>query len=73
MILNQNYTVCSLWLANELERNGFECIGTGTNQKKPEFNVFYFKDTEELRNKVEEITRRNQNGKISKSKNNQDR
>ena len=68
-MLNTKYTVCSLWLAKELEERGFECIETGKNQKKPEFNVFYFKDTAELRNEVNRIMEENQSGKISKSKN----
>ena len=72
MIKNQNYTICSLWLAKELERFGFECIGIGANKTKPGFNVFYFEDTEDFRNKLKQI-RSNQNGKVSKSKNSKDR
>lgn len=65
------YTVLSLWLAKELERRGFECAGTGENIKKKEFSVFYFYDSNELRQAIDQIQKEKQNAKakVSKSKN----
>ena len=69
MYLNDNYTICALWLAKELESRGYKCIGTGRNRHKPEFYVFYFEDSEELRKEVNKILRFERYGYVSKSKN----
>ena len=66
---NQLKTICSLWLANQLEDSGFALLGTGNNLNNPCLKVFYFKDTPELRSAIETIQRRQSNGRISKSKN----
>ena len=50
-----NYTVLSLWLAKELQNRGFECIGTADNTYKTGFKVFYFEDTDELREEIRNI------------------
>ena len=72
---NQNYTVCSVWLANSLIEHGFCCVGKGKNANKRGFDVFYFEDSEELRNeiKIQKEARRNNNAKLSKSKDNNNR
>lgn len=72
-MLNTNYTICALWLAEELESRGFKCIGTDKNKNKPEFHVFYFEDSEELRKEVNKILRFERNGYVSKSKNSKNR
>ena len=72
-MLNTKYTVCALWLAKELEKRGFKCIGTDRNKSKPEFHVFYFEDTEDLRKEVDNIVRYERNGTVSKSKDCHDR
>ena len=65
------YTVLSLWLARELQDRGFECIGTGRNINKKQFKVFYFEDSLELRQAIDEIQKEKQNAKakVCKSEN----
>ena len=58
-----NYTVLSLWLAKALQDRGFECVGTGENFKKKQFKVFYFEDSDELRQTIDEIQKEKQNAK----------
>ena len=39
-------------LANYLKKQGFYIIGTEANMKKPQYDVFLFEDTKELREAV---------------------
>ena len=70
-----NYTVLSLWLARELQDRGFECIGTGKNINKKQFKVFFFEDSDELRQAIDEIQKEKQNAKakVSESENSNNR
>ena len=63
-----HYTVLSYWLVKELGHRGFRCIGTGENKNKAGFKVFYFEDTDELRNAINEIKKEYHNAKIQKWK-----
>lgn len=63
-----DYTVLTLWLAKELQNRGFECIGTGRNIKKEQFKVFYFEDSDELRQAIDEIQKEKQNAKTKEQK-----
>ncbi len=51
-------------MAKELGHRGFRCIGTGENKNKPGFKVFYFEDTDELRQAISEIKKEYRDGKI---------
>lgn len=42
-------------IARELRLKGFDIIRTEPNLYKPEFNVYIFKDTEELHKALDEI------------------
>lgn len=44
------------WLAYELRQEGFPIIRTEINPKKPQFDVYVFKDTELLREAITRIT-----------------
>ena len=44
-------------LAGYLRQNGFEIIGKEVNLKKPQFDVFLFEDTEELRRLMAEYSK----------------
>lgn len=53
--ISNNYAICSLWIAKELESSGFKCIKKEPNINKPEFDVFFFTDSKDLRNKIKEL------------------
>lgn len=40
--------IYSLKLAVYLRKQGFEIVDTGVNRYKPEFNTWFFEDTDEL-------------------------
>lgn len=50
------YTVFSLKIANQLISCGFELKGTGINLKKPQYKVFFFENTKELKDKIGELS-----------------
>lgn len=43
------YTIFMQRIANELESKGFKVIRIAPNHKHPEYMVYYFEDTVELR------------------------
>lgn len=43
-----NFTVFSKRVANELTKRGFKVTGTGVNDQKPWYYVYYFEDTPEF-------------------------
>ena len=45
-------------LALELRKRGFDIIGTEPNNYKPEFNVYIFKNTDELQQAIHDITKK---------------
>lgn len=52
----KRYTVFSLRIANELVSKGFKVINTGINIKNPQYKVFFFEDTNELRAEIERLS-----------------
>ena len=48
-----NFKCYSSKLAGYLRKNGFKIIATETNLKKPQFDVFLFEDSKELRKYVD--------------------
>lgn len=50
---NKDYAVFSLKLANVLASKGFKITKSCVNYKHPQYMVYYFKDTPELRDAVE--------------------
>lgn len=53
--MKKDYVVFSLRVANELVNKGFNVINAGVNIKFPQYKVFYFEDTKELRNAIAKI------------------
>ena len=51
----KNYVVYSLRVANELVNKGFKIQGTGINIQNPQYKVFFFEDTKELREAIKAI------------------
>lgn len=51
----KNYVVYSLRVANDLVNKGFEILGTGINIQNPQYKVFFFEDTKELREAIKAI------------------
>lgn len=49
----KDYVVYSLRLANLLACKGFQIKGVGVNKNNPKYNVYYFENTEELKNTVD--------------------
>ena len=52
----KKYTVFSLSVANKLIEKGYKLIGTGINLQHPQYKVFYFEDTPEVRAAIADIT-----------------
>lgn len=50
------YTIFSLRIANALARQGFKIVNTGINIKNPKYSVFYFEDSQELRDALDKLT-----------------
>ena len=50
------YKVYTRWLALELRKLGFKIIGTDINEYHPQFDVWLFKDTEELHKAILKLT-----------------
>lgn len=55
MYYNNIYKIFSRSIAIELRKKGFKIIKTEPNYKKPEFDVYFFKDTPEFRKTLNEI------------------
>lgn len=51
----KRYTVFSLRIANELVKRGYPIVETSINVKFPQYKVFIFEDTEELRRTLDEV------------------
>lgn len=49
------YPIFMIGVARQLEARGFRIIKIAPNKKKPQFNVYYFYDTLELHNALNEI------------------
>lgn len=54
--MEKGYTIFSQRLAHQLTKMGFEIIGTGINNKNPKLYCYHFRDSEELRKAVRDIT-----------------
>ena len=53
----KNFPVFSAAITTELFNRGFKCIDSQINTRYPQYKVFYFEDTEELRAAFEDILR----------------
>ncbi len=53
---NDSYAVYTRWLAVELRKAGYKIIGTTVNEYHPEFTVWLFENTDELREKIKELS-----------------
>lgn len=51
----QFYTIFMQRIANKLESKGFRVIKIAPNRKHPQYKVYYFEDTVELRAALREI------------------
>ena len=47
--------ILSLWMARELEKQGFQHVRLGINYNQPKYNVYYFEDTNEIRKEINNI------------------
>jgi len=57
MEVNMLYPIFMRRIAWRLEMRGFKVIKIEPNKKKPQYNVYYFEDTQELHNALYEVTR----------------
>lgn len=53
----KNFPIFSASITTELFNRGFKCIDSQINTRYPQYKVFYFEDTEELRAAFEDILR----------------
>ncbi len=64
----KNFPIFSASITTELFNRGFKCIDSQINTRYPEYKVFYFEDTEELRAAFEDILRSRENLKTTQNK-----
>lgn len=53
--MKKDYAVFSLRLANDLVKLGYKVVNSGINIRFPQYKVFYFEDTAELRNDIAKL------------------
>lgn len=53
----KHFVVFSRQMARKLKKAGFEQIGIDRNIKRPEYAVYLFNDTEELRSTIASLSR----------------
>lgn len=56
--MDNTFKVFTRKLAIKLREQGFQIVNTVINSKKPQFDIYCFEDTPELRKAVEELTKR---------------
>lgn len=57
MTNNKTYTIFTVRLASKLQDMGFKLVGTGINFQQPKYKVFFFEDSEALRDALKEDLR----------------
>ena len=57
-MLNKSYRIYSRRIALELRRKGFKIIGTDINENFPQYDVYLFEDTEQLREELTKLSKR---------------
>ena len=56
--MDNTFKVFTKRLAIKLREQGFKIVKTEVNNKKPQFDIYCFEDTEELRQAVADLTKR---------------
>lgn len=54
----KEYIVYTKWLALALRKQGFKLLGTGINERFPQYDTYIFEETEELHNAIFDLTAR---------------
>ena len=54
----KEYIVYTKWLALALRKQGFKLLGTGINERFPQYDTYIFEETEELHNAIYDLTER---------------
>ena len=57
-MLNKSYRIYSRRIALELRRKGFKIIGTDVNENFPQYDVYLFEDTEQLREELTKLSKK---------------
>ena len=57
-MLNKTYRIYSRRIALELRRKGFKIIGTDVNENFPQYDVYLFEDTEQLREELTKLSKK---------------
>lgn len=55
---NNSYRIYSRRIALELRRKGFKIIGTDVNENFPQYDVYLFEDTEQLREELTKLSKK---------------
>lgn len=55
---NNLYRIYSRRIALELRRKGFKIIGTDVNENFPQYDVYLFEDTEQLREELTKLSKK---------------
>ena len=54
----KEYIVYTKWLALALRKQGFKLLGTGINERFPQYDTYIFEESEELHNAIYDLTTR---------------
>ena len=54
----KEYIVYTKWLALALRKQGFKLLGTGINERFPQYDTYIFEETEELHNAIYDLSAR---------------
>ncbi len=57
-MLNKTYRIYSRRIALELRRKGFKIVGTDINENFPQYDVYLFEDTEQLREELTKLSKK---------------
>ena len=55
---NKSYRIYSRRIALELRRKGFKIVGTDINENFPQYDVYLFEDTEQLREELTKLSKK---------------
>ena len=55
---NKTYRIYSRRISLELRRKGFKIIGTDINENFPQYDVYLFEDTEQLREELTKLSKK---------------
>ena len=56
--MKKYYCIYTKWLAAALRNEGFDIIKIGANPNKPEFDCYFFEDTDDFQKALSKVSKR---------------